>query len=55
MAADIDRFNKWAWWSITSFIGHAIKINVGKNDKENQCRVADVDEFLYTALLYMYG
>ena len=47
----IDKFNKWAWRSITSFIDHAIQINVGQKDRENQWRVADLEEFLYTALL----
>ena len=40
------------WHSITSFIDHAIQINVGQKDKENQWRVVDLAEFLYTALLY---
>ena len=40
------------WHSITSFIGHASQIYVGQKDKENQWRVADLAEFLYTALLY---
>ena len=48
----IDGFNKWVWCSITSFIDHAIQINAGQKDKENQWRVADLEEFLYTALLY---
>ena len=29
-----------------------IQINVGQKDKENQWRVVDLAEFLYTALLY---
>ena len=45
-------FSKWAWCSITSFINHAIQINVGQKDKEIQWRVVDLAEFLYTALLY---
>ena len=52
ISARIDGFNKWAWRSITSFIDHAIQINVGQKDKENQWRVVDLAEFLYTALLY---
>ena len=38
--------------SITSFIDHAIQINVEQKDKEIQWRVVDLAEFLYTALLY---
>ena len=48
----IDEFKKWAWPSITSFIDHALQINVGQKIKENQWRVADLQEFPYTALLY---
>ena len=33
-------------------IDHAIQINVGQKDKENQWRVVDLEGFLYTALLY---
>ena len=31
---DIDKFRKWVWHNITSFIDHAIQINVGQKDKE---------------------
>ena len=31
---------------------YTIQINVGQKDKENQWRVVDLEEFLYTALLY---
>ena len=47
----IDKFRKWAWCSITSFLDHTIQINVGQKDKETQWRVVDLAEFLYTALL----
>ena len=49
---DVDKFRKWAWRSITSFVDHAIQINIGQKDKESQWRVVDLAEFLYTALLY---
>ena len=48
----IDGFNKWAWCSIISLINHAIQINIGQKDKENEWRVVDLAEFLYIALLY---
>ena len=38
--------------SIISFIDHTLKINVGQKHKETQWRGADLQEFLYTALLY---
>ena len=48
----IDEFRKWAWRNITSLIYHALKINVGQKHKEIQWREADLQGFLYTALLY---
>ena len=48
----IDKFRKWAWHNITSFLDYAIQINVGQKDKESQWRVVDLAEFLYTTLLY---
>ena len=36
----------------TLTVDHASQINVGQKGKENQWRVADLQEFLYTALLY---
>ena len=42
----IDEFNKWEWQSITSFVDHVLKINVGQKHEEIQWRVADLQELL---------